>query len=127
MHRPFLPRRRGVFRFFPLLWIAASLAPTLLLAQYASTDEYLAAIDTNGDGRVSLGEYQEHLSDAFRAMDVNRNEVIDLSEFDPAVVGPNTRPVGLAQYLARLAQVFHSQDIDHNGYLSARELGLPPQ
>jgi Ca2+-binding EF-hand superfamily protein len=97
-------------------------------AQYASsTQDYLGEFDRDGDGRVSLVEYQDKLSDVFLRMDVNGNGVVDLDEFDPAVVGPNTRPISLARHRSRLGDVFRRQDVNRNGYLDARELGAPPQ
>ncbi|UXI68574.1 hypothetical protein [Tahibacter amnicola] len=100
----------------------------MALAQYASsTQDYLSEMDTDRDRRVSLVEYQDHLSQIFRAMDRNNNGVVDLSELDPATVGPNTRPISLARHRQRLADVFRRQDVDHNGYLDTRELGAPPR
>jgi Ca2+-binding EF-hand superfamily protein len=108
-----------------LLLLAATLPAA---AQYAaSTRDYLREYDRDGDGRVSLAEYQDKLSEVFRRMDYNNNGVVDLDEFDPAVVGPNTRPVSLARHRARLAEVFRRQDADRNGYLDARELAAPPR
>ena len=97
-------------------------------AQYASsTQDYLGEFDRDGDGRVSLVEYQDKLSDVFLQMDTNGNGIVDLDEFDPAVVGPNTRPISLARHRSRLGEVFRRQDVNHNGYLDARELGAPPR
>lgn len=97
-------------------------------AQFArSTQDYLHEFDADADGRVSLAEYQHKLSDVFRRMDVDGNDIVDLDEFDPAVVGPNTRPIALARHRARLAEVFRRQDVDRNGYLDARELAAPPR
>ncbi|HSX61544.1 MAG TPA: hypothetical protein VLF18_15185 [Tahibacter sp.] len=108
---------------FALVLFAAPAA-----AQFASsTQDYLGEFDRDGDGRISLGEYQDKLSDAFLQMDANRNGVVDLDEFDPAVVGPNTRPISLVRHRARLGEVFKRQDANRNGYLDARELGAPPR
>jgi hypothetical protein len=105
------------------LLLAASAA-----AQYGeSTRDYLREFDRDGDGRVSLVEYQDKLSEIFQRMDVNGNGVVDLNEFDPAVVGPHTRPISLAQHRKRLADVFRRQDVNRDGYLDARELAAPPR
>ena len=88
--------------------------------------EYLAAMDANHDGRVSLAEYQDYLSYAFREMDRNGNQVIDLDEYDPAVVTANTRPLSLVQHRRNLELRFRLQDANHDGYLDARELAAPP-
>jgi len=107
--------------------LALALAAPAAAQFAASTQDYLGEYDRDGDGRVSLTEYQDKLSDVFRQMDVNGNGIVDLDEFDPAVVGPNTRPISLARHRARLGEVFRRQDVNHNGYLDARELGAPPR
>lgn len=108
--------------------VAALLVALPAHAQFArSTQDYLQEFDADADGRVSLAEYQYKLSDVFRRMDVDGNGIVDLDEFDPAVVGPNTRPISLARHRARLAEVFRRQDVDRNGYLDARELAAPPR
>ena len=106
--------------------LAGAMAAGRAAAQETPAD-YLAAMDSNRDGRVSLAEYQDYLSDAFRAMDRNGNGVIDLDEFDPAVVTAHTRPLSLAQHRRNLELRFRLQDANHDGSLDARELGAPPR
>lgn len=89
-------------------------------------EEYLAQMDTDHDGRVSLAEYQVYMSRAFHALDRNHNDVIDLDEFDPAVVTANTRPLTLAQHYRNLAAEFARLDRNHDGYLDASEIAAPP-
>jgi Ca2+-binding EF-hand superfamily protein len=84
-------------------------------------------MDADHDGHVSLAEYQDWLSAAFRAMDRNGNGVIDLNEFDPAVVTAHTQPLSLTQHRRNLEMRFRLQDVDRDGYLNARELGAPPR
>lgn len=110
------------------LALLAALCAGPAQSQYGDTTrDYLREYDRDGDGRVSLVEYQDKLSDVFHQMDRNGNGVVDLDEFDPAVVGPNTRPISLARHRARLAEVFRRQDVNRDGYLDARELGAPPR
>jgi len=89
--------------------------------------EFLDAMDANHDGRISLAEYQDYLSYAFREMDRNGNGIIDLDEFDPAVVTAHTRPLSLQQHYRNLEMRFRLQDSNHDGYLDVRELGAPPR
>jgi Ca2+-binding EF-hand superfamily protein len=111
-----------------VLLVLALLPAVPVPAQFADTTrDYLREFDRDGDGRVSLVEYQDKLSEVFRQMDRNGNGVVDLDEFDPAVVGPNTRPISLVRHRARLAEVFRRQDVNRNGYLDVRELGAPPR
>ncbi len=109
----------------------ASLAcalPLLAVAQVsgggmASTRDYLARMDRDGDGRVSLPEYQDWLSYAFDAMDRNRDGVLS------AVEQPGGRGTSLtrAVHRERIAERFKRQDANRDGLLSAKELASPPQ
>ncbi|TWG89954.1 EF hand domain-containing protein [Luteimonas sp. J16] len=94
-----------------------------MAAQVTATSDYLAKMDTDGDGRVSLAEYQAWMSYAFDGMDVDGDGVLSPSE-QP---GGRGRPITREQHLARLADRFRRQDLDGNGFLDARELSAPPQ
>lgn len=102
--------------------------PALAAAQapgggMASTRDYLARMDRDGDGRVSLAEYQDWLSYAFDAMDRNRDGLLSASE------QPGGRGAALtrAAHRERIAERFKRQDSNRDGVLSARELASPPQ
>lgn len=92
-------------------------------AQVTSSGDYLARMDSNGDGRVSLAEYQDWLSYAFDAMDRDRDGVLTADELP----GGRGQPVTRAEYRARLAATFLKQDRDRDGSLNAQELAAPPQ
>ena len=87
------------------------------------TGDYLSRIDADRDGKVSLAEYQDWLSYAFDGMDRNRD----------GVLSPDEQPGGRGKALtrdahrARLAERFRRQDLDHSGFLDAKELAAPPQ
>lgn len=98
------------------------LVPALAAAQVTQTGEYLARMDGDGDGRVSLAEYQAWMSYAFDGMDRNRDGVLAPDE-QP---GGKGRSLTRAQHLTRLAERFARQDVDRNGFLDARELSAPP-
>lgn len=105
----------------------AALIPCACAAQaVTSTSDYLARMDANGDGRISLGEYQDWLSYAFDAMDANRDGVLDASE-QPARGRGAAVALTREQHRQALAERFGKQDRNHDGWLDARELASPPQ
>jgi hypothetical protein len=97
-------------------WSAAS-------AQVRGAGDYLARMDADGDGRVSLVEYQDWLSYAFDAMDRNRDGTLAASELP----GGRGTPVTRGEHRARLAAAFLRQDGNRDGFLDARELAAPPR
>ena len=85
--------------------------------------DFVARMDADGDRRVSLGEYTEYMSYAFRRMDADHDGVLEPGE----QLVPHARPLTLAEHHANLAAMFHRQDVDRDGYLNARELAAPPR
>jgi hypothetical protein len=101
-----------------------SLLPMMAAAQEVSaTGDYLQRMDVDGDGKVSLVEYQDWLSYAFDGMDLNHDGVLAPEE-QP---GGRGKPLARDEYRARLADRFRRQDLNHNDYLDTRELSAPPQ
>lgn len=88
-----------------------------------SIGQYLAKMDRNGDGVVSLAEYQDWLSYAFDEMDRDGDGVLSAAE-QP---GGRGKPLTRTEYRERLAERFRRQDTNRDGVLSARELASPPQ
>lgn len=116
------------------MWLPAALLGLALPAQAAddtaparaaveTTAGYLARMDSDGDGRISLAEYQAWMGYAFTRMDRNGDGVLGSEELP----GGRGRPVTLAAHQAQIAQRFARQDRDGDGWLSARELAAPPQ
>ncbi|OHE88388.1 MAG: hypothetical protein A2579_01690 [Lysobacterales bacterium RIFOXYD1_FULL_69_11] len=102
------------------LWLAAAgLAP----AQVRDTGDYLARMDSDGNGAVSLAEYQQWMGYAFERMDRNGDGTLSPDELP----GGRGRAVTRQAHLATLAAAFRRQDVDGNGVLDARELAAPPQ
>lgn len=97
--------------------------PLAGFAQVQATSDYLARMDKDGDGRVSLAEYQAWMSYAFEARDLDRDGVLSAQE-QP---GGRGTPITLAEHRERLAERFRKQDVDRDGFLSARELSAPPR
>ncbi|UNK42909.1 EF-hand domain-containing protein [Luteimonas sp. S4-F44] len=117
-------RRAPGPRVAPLgIVLACGAFATTAGAQVARTAEYLQRMDTDGDGRVSLAEYQAWMGYAFDRMDRNDDGVLSADELP----GGQGRPITRAEHLARLAATFNRQDRNRDGYLDARELAAPPQ
>lgn len=92
-------------------------------AQAGNVAEYLKRMDTNRDGRVAPDEYIAWMSYGFEAMDRNRDGVLQAAE-QP---GGRGKPLARAEHRANLTERFRRQDVDHDGYLSAKELAAPPR
>jgi Ca2+-binding EF-hand superfamily protein len=103
-----------------LLAIAAAFAAH---AQVTASADYLARMDADHDGRVSLVEYQDWLSYAFDAMDADHDGILAPAE-QP---GGRGKPITREAHRARLADAFSRQDKNHDGMLSAAELAAPPR
>lgn len=92
-------------------------------AQLRGSGDYLQRMDRDGDGRVSLAEYQAWMGYAFERMDRDGDGVLTAAELP----GGRGRTVSLAQHREALAAAFARQDRNRDGVLDARELAAPPQ
>ena len=108
-------------RLPPLLLLA--FLPAAALAQVTATGEYLARMDTDRDGRVSLAEYQAWMSYAFDGMDRNRDGMLSVDELP----GGRGKPITREAHLVQLAARFKRQDADGDGFLGEKELAAPPR
>ena len=109
-------------RFRRLLPAIACL-PLLAQAQVNATSEYLARMDTDADGRVSLLEFQDWMTYAFDARDGDKDGVLSSAE-QP---GGKGQPITREAHLAQLAERFRRQDVDRDGFLGEKELAAPPR
>jgi len=121
-------RRCGRYRRCRLrsLFVIASLVcvATSVPAQTQTRADYLRRFDRDGDGRVSLREYQDYMSRGFRALDRNSDGVLSPHELPR---GTQRRAViTLDAHLRALARTFDLLDVNNDGYLDARELTAPP-
>ena len=91
-------------------------------ASAQSRASYFDAVDNNHDGRISLGEFQERMSWAFRQMDRNGDEVLSPDE----QLVPNAATLSLTELRLRLARQFRRQDRNQDGSLSPTEFLAPP-
>ena len=89
----------------------------------SASGDYLARMDRDGDGRVSLVEYQGWLGYAFERMDRDGDGILSPAELP----GGRGRPVRLDEHRASLAAAFRRQDRNGDGMLDARELAAPPR
>ncbi len=114
------PRR---CRALPAVACFAALVSVSAGAQVTATSDYLARMDSDGNGRVSLAEYQDWMSYAFDGMDRNRDGVLTPDELP----GGKGKAFDRNEYRARIAGTFNRQDRNRDGALDARELASPPQ
>lgn len=114
-------KRKGLIPSVPFLLLC--LSPVFAQAQVQRTGDYLSRMDADGDGKVSLSEYQDWLTYAFDGMDRDRDGVLSPVE-QP---GGKGQPITREQHRARLAERFRKQDVNRDGFLSARELAAPPR
>lgn len=93
----------------------------LLIASPPTPADYLARFDGDGDGRVSLAEYQAYLSRGFVHMDRNRDGRIDESEWPQ----PGNRALSWDAHQRNLAATFRRQDVNADHFLDLIELTAP--
>ncbi len=110
----------GLARLLSAIAMAVLLATGSAVAQTRSS--YFEAVDLDGDGRVSLPEFLERMSWAFRQMDRNGDQILSPDE----QLVPDAPTVTLADLHRRLTEQFRRQDSNRDGWLSARELLAPP-
>ena len=104
-----------------VLLLCAALLPAAA-ARAQSGGSYFAIVDLDRDGRISLAEYIERFSYAFRMMDRNHDGVVEEGEQEI----PGAPRLTLAQLHAQLSEQFHRQDKNRDGTLSPREFLAPP-
>lgn len=83
--------------------------------------DYFNRNDANGDGKVSLDEFQHSMRYAFDRIDSNQNDVIDAEE---ALV-PRMQGMTRFRHQRNIAAQFGRQDKNRNGTLSVAELTEP--
>ncbi len=104
--------------------LIVAVVPLPTLAQVpGSPAEYLARMDLDGDGRVSLAEYRDYMSRGFRQLDLDGNGILEGDEH--AV--PGSPPVHLSELMENFARAFQRQDRNGDGFLDAAEIAAPPQ
>lgn len=102
---------------------ACLLVPVVAAAQVTATSQYLARMDTDQDGRIALAEYQAWMGYAFERMDANGDGQLTAAELP----GGRGKTVSLVAHRESLAAMFRRQDVDRDGFLSAKELAAPPR
>ena len=110
----------GKARSYALVFVLVAMP---VFAQVNATSDYLARMDTDADGRVNVNEFLDWMSYAFDARDANHDGVLSTDELP----GGKGQAITRAEHRGRLAATFRKQDVDRDGFLSARELAAPPQ
>ena len=101
---------------------AGLLAGTAMAAGSGADKRYFDVVDTNHNGRISLSEYQDRFTYAFKRMDANHDDVLGPEE----QLVPHGRKVTLKDLLDRLEKQFRRQDKDGDGSLLPAEFLAPP-
>ena len=114
---------RRMFSRTHIVACAVLLYPAMASAQITATGEYLARMDTDGDGRIALAEYQAWMGYAFEQMDANHDGQLTADELP----GGKGQTISLAEHRETLSAMFRRQDADGDGFLSAKELAAPPR
>jgi hypothetical protein len=123
-HQGNAPIRLGLLCLLALPgWLQAQASADGAQPAVETTGGYLQRMDSDGDGRVSLAEYQAWMGYAFTRMDRNGDGRLSVDELP----GGRGQPISQADHLERVAQRFARQDADGDGFLSARELAAPPR
>lgn len=104
-------------------WLQAQAGADGAQPAVETTGGYLQRMDSDGDGRISLDEYQAWMGYGFARMDRNGDGVLSADELP----GGRGRPITHAAHVAQIAQRFARQDANGDGYLSAAELAAPPR
>lgn len=87
-----------------------------------SGSSYFDVVDTDRNSKITLEEYLDRFTFAFRKMDSNHDSILQPRE----QLVPNGPTVTLLELKHRLEKQFHRQDKDKDGWLSAREFLAPP-
>lgn len=98
------------------------LAGSAMAAGSSADRRYFELVDTNHNGRISLDEYQDRFTYAFKRMDSNHDNVLEPEE----QLVPHGRRVTLETLLKRLKEQFIRQDKDGDGSLRPSEFLAPP-
>ncbi len=113
--------KRRRFGLIPAAWLFLMALLLINSSSAQSQQDYFNATDADGDGKVSLAEFQQSLRYAFDRIDTNQNDVIDADE---ALV-PRMRGMTRARQQRNIAAQFGRQDKNRNGWLSVAELTEP--
>lgn len=85
----------------------------------------MTLFDTNHDGRVSLIEYQAYMERGFARLDNNGDGILEIDEFPPGTQAKTA--LTRAAHHRHVTRQFQRQDVNHDGWLDARELAAPPR
>ena len=87
-----------------------------------SGSSYFDVVDTDRNTHITLSEYVERFTWAFRKMDANHDGILAPKE----QLVPNGPTVTLEDLTDRLTKQFRRQDRNKDGWLSPKEFLAPP-
>ena len=103
--------------------LAAALALSVSgICSAGSGSSYFDVVDTDRNKQITLAEYIDRFTFAFRKMDSNHDSILQPRE----QLVPNGPTVTLLELKHRLEKQFHRQDKNEDGGLSAGEFLAPP-
>lgn len=91
----------------------------------AARQAWFEGFDRDGDGRISLAEYERYFSAGFDALDRNGDGRLDQDELPTSRQRSPTRERNAHRRAVQRA--FARLDTDQNGWLSLSELTAPPR
>jgi len=123
-------QNRTLLKTFALLLVSLSLS-TLAMAKDDGTraERFIQHLDADGDGQVSVDEFQPRRRSPFREADANNDGVVTLAEIEEQIKSRHEQREAaienkMANRIAKLTEHFNVMDTNGDGGLSQEEMRL---